>query len=90
MNPEWWKSVLAPLERLELAATNNTEEMELQTRALTEPLPTNQQAMHLLSLRYWLTSSYAFCFFQRLPVGFSNYLCNHNHLGLQRPSSICP
>jgi xeroderma pigmentosum group C-complementing protein len=57
VNPEWWKSVLAPLERLELAATNNTEEMELQTRALTEPLPTNQQAYkdhHLYALEKWL------------------------------------
>lgn len=57
VNPEWWKNVLAPLERLELAATNDSEEMELQTRALTEPLPTNQQAYkdhHLYALEKWL------------------------------------
>uniref|UniRef100_A0A0D9X811 Rad4 beta-hairpin domain-containing protein n=1 Tax=Leersia perrieri TaxID=77586 RepID=A0A0D9X811_9ORYZ len=51
VNPEWWKNVLAPLEQLELAATNDTEEMELQTRALTEPLPTNH---HLYALEKWL------------------------------------
>ncbi|KAF0899284.1 hypothetical protein E2562_015933 [Oryza meyeriana var. granulata] len=57
VNSEWWKNVLAPLERLELAATNDTEEMELQTRALTEPLPTSQQAYkdhHLYALEKWL------------------------------------
>ncbi|XP_015696104.1 DNA repair protein RAD4 isoform X2 [Oryza brachyantha] len=57
VNPEWWKNVLAPLERLELAATNDTEDMELQTRALTEPLPTSQQAYkdhHLYALEKWL------------------------------------
>jgi xeroderma pigmentosum group C-complementing protein len=32
---------------MELAATNNYEDMELQTRALTEPLPTSQQVHHL-------------------------------------------
>jgi xeroderma pigmentosum group C-complementing protein len=50
VNPEWWDNVLAPLEQLELAATNDTEEMELQTRALTEPLPTNQQVQHIHAL----------------------------------------
>jgi xeroderma pigmentosum group C-complementing protein len=50
VNPEWWDNVLAPLEQLELAATNDTEEMELQTRALTEPLPTNQQVHHIHAL----------------------------------------
>lgn len=57
VNPEWWENVLAPLEQLELAATNDSEEMELQTRALTEPLPTNQQAYkdhHLYALEKWL------------------------------------
>uniref|UniRef100_A0ACD6AK52 Uncharacterized protein n=1 Tax=Avena sativa TaxID=4498 RepID=A0ACD6AK52_AVESA len=57
VNQEWWENVLAPLEQLELAATNDSEEMELQTRALTEPLPTNQQAYkdhHLYALEKWL------------------------------------
>lgn len=57
VNPEWWDNVMAPLEQLELAATNDSEEMELQTRALTEPLPTNQQAYkdhHLYALEKWL------------------------------------
>ncbi|XP_020178144.1 DNA repair protein RAD4 isoform X1 [Aegilops tauschii subsp. strangulata] len=57
VNPEWWEKVLAPLEQLELAATNDSEDMELQTRALTEPLPTNQQAYrdhHLYALEKWL------------------------------------
>ncbi|KAG8047367.1 hypothetical protein GUJ93_ZPchr0008g13288 [Zizania palustris] len=57
VNPEWWKNVLAPLEQLELAATNDSEEMELQTRALTEPLPTSQLAYkdhHLYALERWL------------------------------------
>lgn len=47
VNSEWWDNVLAPLKHMELAATNNYEDMELQTRALTEPLPTNQQVHHL-------------------------------------------
>ncbi|KAM0887916.1 hypothetical protein ACQ4PT_028684 [Festuca glaucescens] len=57
VNPEWWDNVMAPLEQLELAATNDSEEMELQTKALTEPLPTNQQAYkdhHLYALEKWL------------------------------------
>ncbi|CAL4998846.1 unnamed protein product [Urochloa decumbens] len=57
VNPEWWESVLAPLKQMELAATNNSEDMELQTRALTEPLPTSQQAYkdhHLYALEKWL------------------------------------
>ncbi|KAF7100728.1 hypothetical protein CFC21_102206 [Triticum aestivum] len=57
VNQEWWEKVLAPLEQLELAATNDSEDMELQTRALTEPLPTNQQAYrdhHLYALEKWL------------------------------------
>jgi xeroderma pigmentosum group C-complementing protein len=51
VNPEWWDNVMAPLEQLELAATNDSEEMELQTRALTEPLPTNQQVQPIHDLR---------------------------------------
>lgn len=57
VNQEWWEKVLAPLEQLELAATNDSEDIELQTRALTEPLPTNQQAYkdhHLYALEKWL------------------------------------
>ncbi|RCV31141.1 hypothetical protein SEVIR_6G159100v4 [Setaria viridis] len=57
VNPEWWEDVLAPLKQMELTATNNSEDMELQTRALTEPLPTSQQAYkdhHLYALEKWL------------------------------------
>ncbi|TVU05803.1 hypothetical protein EJB05_48986, partial [Eragrostis curvula] len=57
VNPQWWDSVLAPLKQMELAATNDSEDMELQTRALTEPLPTSQQAYrdhHLYALEKWL------------------------------------
>ncbi|PAN35381.1 hypothetical protein PAHAL_6G204200 [Panicum hallii] len=57
VNPEWWENVLAPLKQMELTATNNSEDMELQTRALTEPLPTSQQAYkdhHLYALEKWL------------------------------------
>lgn len=55
----WWDAVLRPLKELESGATNcvdqrammnssvstrsSLEDMELETRALTEPLPTNQQ-----------------------------------------------
>nr|CAB3483004.1 unnamed protein product [Digitaria exilis] len=57
VNPEWWDDVLAPLKQMELTATNDSEDMELQTRALTEPLPTSQQAYrdhHLYALEKWL------------------------------------
>lgn len=57
VNPEWWDNVLTPLKQMELTATNNSEDMELQTRALTEPLPTSQQAYkdhHLYALEKWL------------------------------------
>ncbi|KAL6598608.1 hypothetical protein ACP70R_046307 [Stipagrostis hirtigluma subsp. patula] len=57
VNQQWWDNVLAPLKQLELAATNDSEDIELQTRALTEPLPTNQQAYkdhHLYALEKWL------------------------------------
>ncbi|KAK3121748.1 hypothetical protein QOZ80_8BG0660270 [Eleusine coracana subsp. coracana] len=57
VNPQWWDNVLAPLKQMELAATNDSEDIELQTRALTEPLPTNQQAYkdhHLYALEKWL------------------------------------
>uniref|UniRef100_A0A0A9DIQ6 Rad4 beta-hairpin domain-containing protein n=1 Tax=Arundo donax TaxID=35708 RepID=A0A0A9DIQ6_ARUDO len=57
VNAQWWDNVLAPLKQMELAATNDSEDMELQTRALTEPLPTSQQAYkdhHLYALEKWL------------------------------------
>ncbi|OEL35017.1 DNA repair protein RAD4 [Dichanthelium oligosanthes] len=57
VNPEWWDNALAPLKQMELTATHNSEDMELQTRALTEPLPTSQQAYkdhHLYALEKWL------------------------------------
>ncbi|MCL7022029.1 hypothetical protein MKW94_001710 [Papaver nudicaule] len=43
-----------------VATRNSLEDMELQTRALTEPLPTNQQAYrthHLYALERWLTKN---------------------------------
>ncbi|KAI3778778.1 hypothetical protein L2E82_08162 [Cichorium intybus] len=44
VNPAWWDSVLFPLKALESKGTNNSlEDTELETKALTEPLPTNQQ-----------------------------------------------
>ncbi|XP_062191832.1 DNA repair protein RAD4 isoform X2 [Phragmites australis] len=57
VNQQWWDDVLAPLMQMELAATNDSEDMELQTRDLTEPLPTSQQAYkdhHLYALEKWL------------------------------------
>ncbi|KAL6862447.1 hypothetical protein ACP4OV_016788 [Aristida adscensionis] len=57
VNQQWWDNVLAPLKHMELAATNDSEDIELQTRALTEPLPTSQQAYkdhHLYALEKWL------------------------------------
>ncbi|XP_062003363.1 DNA repair protein RAD4 isoform X1 [Rosa rugosa] len=42
----------------EIATRNSLEDMELETRALTEPLPTNQQAYknhHLYAIEKWLT-----------------------------------
>lgn len=65
VNQEWWEKVLAPLEQLELAATNDSEDMELQTRALTEPLPTNQQVQPIQDLREInMTYFTPFCFFK--------------------------
>ncbi|KAM7278405.1 hypothetical protein ACFE04_005539 [Oxalis oulophora] len=71
VNSIWWDTVLAPLRHLESAGTgaeycssssianrNALEDMELETRALTEPLPTNQQAYKnhkLYALERWLT-----------------------------------
>ncbi|KAI3936207.1 hypothetical protein MKW92_010855 [Papaver armeniacum] len=43
-----------------ITTRNSLEDMELQTRALTEPLPTNQQAYrnhHLYALERWLTKN---------------------------------
>ncbi|XP_060184208.1 DNA repair protein RAD4 isoform X2 [Lycium barbarum] len=69
VNPIWWDAVLAPLKELESVATSDVvqfaqgatrsslEDMELETRALTEPLPTNQQAYrnhHLYIIERWL------------------------------------
>ncbi|CAN8256082.1 unnamed protein product [Cochlearia groenlandica] len=54
----WWDMVLAPLRELESAATGSAlEDVELATRALTEPLPTNQQAYkthELYAIEKWL------------------------------------
>jgi hypothetical protein len=90
VNPEWWEDVLAPLKQMELTAMNNSEDMELQTRALTEPLPTSQQVhpmQDLGKIKISLISCWPVCFWQNFVlVGFNN-LCNY--LGLQRPSSIC-
>ncbi|KAJ0703791.1 putative DNA repair protein Rad4 [Helianthus annuus] len=73
VNSTWWDAVLRPLKELECRATEGTsgmpnnvkreertylEDMELETKALTEPLPTNQQAYknhHLYALERWLT-----------------------------------
>lgn len=73
VNSSWWDMVLAPLRELEAAASliplaNNAssssfgvrtavEDIELATRALTEPLPTNQQAYkshELYAIEKWL------------------------------------
>uniref|UniRef100_A0A2P2LPW8 DNA repair protein complementing XP-C cells homolog isoform X1 n=1 Tax=Rhizophora mucronata TaxID=61149 RepID=A0A2P2LPW8_RHIMU len=67
----WWDAVLGPLKELEpgamggssginsfVATRNDLEDMELETRALTEPLPTNQQAYKnhpLYAIERWLT-----------------------------------
>ncbi|XP_047313317.1 DNA repair protein RAD4 [Impatiens glandulifera] len=73
VDSDWWNAVLAPLKELESRATggesvrhekesalnrNALEDMELETRALTEPLPSNQQAYKnhpLYALERWLT-----------------------------------
>ncbi|GAB2299112.1 hypothetical protein Dimus_033184 [Dionaea muscipula] len=70
VNSLWWDTVLAPLKELESAVTggivsldqhacrSSLEDMELQTRALTEPLPSNQQAYRnheLYAIEKWLT-----------------------------------
>ncbi|PHT30976.1 hypothetical protein CQW23_27313 [Capsicum baccatum] len=72
VNSIWWDEVLAPLKELESVATNgevhfaqganrsSLEDMELETRALTEPLPTNQQAYrshHLYIIERWLNKN---------------------------------
>ncbi|WMV53208.1 hypothetical protein MTR67_046593 [Solanum verrucosum] len=69
VNSIWWDAVLAPLKKLESVATSDVvhfaqgatrsslEDMELETRELTEPLPTNQQAYrshHLYIIERWL------------------------------------
>ncbi|PWA51846.1 DNA repair protein Rad4 family [Artemisia annua] len=68
----WWDGVLRPLKELEAKSITSVinednvkkeertylEDMELETKALTEPLPTNQQAYrshHLYALERWLT-----------------------------------
>ncbi|XP_023735483.1 DNA repair protein RAD4 [Lactuca sativa] len=71
VNSTWWDAVLAPLKDLESKTTQgiglsdnlrneraSLEDMELETKALTEPLPTNQQAYrshHLYAIERWLT-----------------------------------
>ncbi|KAM3283265.1 DNA repair protein RAD4 isoform X1 [Capsicum chacoense] len=72
VNSIWWDEVLAPLKELESVATtgevhfaqganrSSLEDMELETRALTEPLPTNQQAYrshHLYIIERWLNKN---------------------------------
>ncbi|KAL6225771.1 hypothetical protein ACLB2K_004620 [Fragaria x ananassa] len=50
--------VESSLRSVEIATRNSLEEMELETRSLTEPLPTNQQAYknhHLYAIEKWLT-----------------------------------
>ncbi|KAL3634209.1 hypothetical protein CASFOL_021263 [Castilleja foliolosa] len=66
INSTWWVAVLDPLKELESGATGggvnvefdaSLEDMELETKALTEPLPTNQQAYrnhHLYVIERWL------------------------------------
>ncbi|KAL9160688.1 hypothetical protein ABFS82_08G217000 [Erythranthe guttata] len=60
INSIWWDAVLAPLKELESGANgarSSLEDIELQTRALTEPLPTNQQAYrnhHLYVIERWV------------------------------------
>ncbi|KAK4359974.1 hypothetical protein RND71_022203 [Anisodus tanguticus] len=69
VNSIWWDTILAPLKELESISTSavvhfaqgatrsSLEDMELETRALTEPLPTNQQAYrnhHLYIIERWL------------------------------------
>ena len=88
VNQEWWEKVLAPLEQLELAATNDSEDMELQTRALTEPLPTNQQVQPIQDLRE-INITYFTLLLPKLIVILIDYYL-WNYLGLQRPSPICP
>ncbi|KAF3780297.1 DNA repair protein [Nymphaea thermarum] len=74
IDARWWNAVMAPLKELESGETDgitrlealkngvstrsSLEDMELETRALTEPLPTNQQAYrnhHLYAIERWLT-----------------------------------
>ncbi|EPS64981.1 hypothetical protein M569_09796, partial [Genlisea aurea] len=59
----WWDSVLAPLKELESGTTERStrssmEDSELVTRALTEPLPTNQQQAYrnhqLYAIERWI------------------------------------
>ncbi|KAG9138484.1 hypothetical protein Leryth_012759 [Lithospermum erythrorhizon] len=71
LNSTWWDEVLTPLKQLESAGYTirevrepgrdtdaaSIEDMELETRALTEPLPTNQQAYRnhpLYAIERWL------------------------------------
>lgn len=68
VNSIWWDSVLAPLKELESASTitpvkdsatiDSLEDLELEMRALTDPLPSNQQAYknhQLYAIERWLT-----------------------------------
>ncbi|XP_055828981.1 DNA repair protein RAD4 isoform X2 [Solanum dulcamara] len=72
VNSIWWDAVLAPLKELESVATSDVvnfaqgatrsylEDMELETRQLTEPLPTNQQAYRshqLYIIERWLNKN---------------------------------
>lgn len=73
LNSTWWDEVMVPLKQFESAgyairdgeylnnsaagSIDSTEDMELETRALTEPLPTNQQAFKnhpLYAIERWL------------------------------------
>ncbi|KAH0449839.1 hypothetical protein IEQ34_020531 [Dendrobium chrysotoxum] len=50
--------IQTPLKKPNLSTRNSLEDMELETRALTEPLPTNQLAYkshHLYAIEKWLT-----------------------------------
>ncbi|XP_008803880.2 DNA repair protein RAD4 [Phoenix dactylifera] len=49
-----------PAEQTQISTRNSLEDMELETRALTEPLPTNQLAFknhHLYALEKWLNKN---------------------------------
>ncbi|KAJ8551696.1 hypothetical protein K7X08_021711 [Anisodus acutangulus] len=84
VNSIWWDTMLAPLKELESISTSDVvhfaqgatrsslEDMELETRALTEPLPTNQQAYrnhHLYIIERWL-NKYQILYPKGLVLGF--------------------